>query len=149
MPGDESTGAPAEEPNASKWDSGLIVRLVITVLMLLVVVWWLSIVASKLSSQPTLSTDGKVIFDEFQRAKDILIAVLPLLTLALGYWFGAQGTDKAEKKADAAEKKAGDATEEAKTAGNQVKAFLQVSDEDLITKAQAAAPEAFGRTKNR
>ena len=119
-------------------DGGMIARLVITAMLLLLCGWWLWVVSKNLSVQPVLSEDGKVIFDQFQRAKDVLLAVLPLLTLALGYWFGTQGTAKAEEKAD-------EAKQEAQAAQERVVAIVGASsDEQLLAKAQAANPRAFG-----
>ena len=130
------TTATDESPQKVDW--GMIARLLITAMLLLLCGWWLWVVAQKLSIEPVLSSDGKVVFDQFQRAKDVLLAVLPLLTLALGYWFGTQGTAKAEQKADEAKK-------DAKTAQEQVVAIVGAStDVDLLAKAQSVNPRAFG-----
>ncbi len=122
---------------SEKWTAALTVRLVITLLVTVIVGFWLVMVAQRLHIAPVVSTDGTVIYDEFVRAKDILIAVLPLLTLALGYWFGAQGADKAEKKADEAEKKTKETEAQAKTLEDQVKAFYKVADQGVIAQAEA------------
>lgn len=115
---------------AGSKDSGLVARLVITVALFALSAWWLWVVWQKLSVQPVLSDDGKVIFDEYARAKDVLLVVVPLLTLALGYWFGAQGTAKAEEKAEKAEKK--------------LQATLSVGSTDLYEEAMKLDPKAFG-----
>lgn len=126
------------DQSSRKLDGGMIARLAITAMLLLLCGWWLWVVYENLSIQPALSEDGKVIFDQFARAKDVLLAVLPLLTLALGYWFGTQGTAKAEEKAD-------EAKQEANSAKEQVVAIVGAStDVDLLAKAQQANPEAFG-----
>lgn len=95
----------------------------LTALLLGLTVWWLVLVANEMSTQPQVGSDGKVVMDEFQRAKDILLVVLPLLTTALGYWFGAAGREKAEGKADMAEKK--------------LNAVIDVSDKGTLKQAMA------------
>lgn len=124
-------------PSSEKWTATLTVRLIITVLMLLVVGFWLLIVAQRLGTAPVTSTDGTIVYDEFGRAKDILIAVLPLLTLALGYWFGAQGADKAEKQAEQADQKAKASEQQKLTLEDQVRAFYKVAPTDVITAAES------------
>lgn len=126
--------------NPSGWrDPGLIIRTVLTAILLVVCAWWLWVVASNVSIKPVMSDDGKIIFDQFARAKDVMLAVLPLLTLALGYWFGSAGTAKAEEKADKAQDKADKVQ-------RQVAALTDVADPgaDLLNKAQKKHPEAFG-----
>lgn len=120
-----------------EWTATLSVRLVITVLMTVIVGFWLIMVAQRLNVAPVVSKEGTVIYDEFARSKDILIAVLPLLTLALGYWFGAQGADKAEKKAEEADKKTKETEAQAQALDDQVKAFYKVADQDVIARAEA------------
>lgn len=120
-----------------KWTATLSVRLIITFLMTVIVVFWLIVVAQRLNVAPVVSKEGTVIYDEFARSKDILIAVLPLLTLALGYWFGAQGADKAEKKADEADKKTKETEAQAQALDDQVKAFYKVADQNVIAQAEA------------
>lgn len=88
-------------------------------LLLLLTVWWLYVVANHLSVAPQTNESGEVVLDTFQRAKDILLVVLPLLTTALGYWFGAAGKEKAEQKAEAAQS-------------------------ELLDVAKRANPQAFG-----
>lgn len=78
------------------------IRGVVTVLLVLGVGAWLFVVSLKLGTVPVVDSAGNVILDEYQRAKDILLVVLPLVTTAMGYWFGAQGKDKAEDRADKA-----------------------------------------------
>ena len=67
-------------------------------------------------------------YDEFQRAKDIFVLVLPLLTTAVGYWLGSQGTAKAEEKTEVAQK--------------QKEALLGAGSDDLLTKG--ATPQSVG-----
>ena len=123
----------------NKWaeDPGHVARVAFTVVLLAISAWWLWVVAQKLSIQPQLSDDGKVIFDEYSRSKDVLLVVLPLLTLALGYWFGSAGAAKAEEKADKAEDKAGEKDKQLQTA-------LGLLPPDLYQAAVAADPQAFG-----
>ena len=114
-------------------------RVVITVGLFLLVAWWLWAVWRHIGDVPTQDTNGDVV-DRFQRAKDILLVVLPLLTTALGYWFGAEGKDKAVSSAAEAEKTA-------KTEQTKVQALLQVAPEDQVTAAKKQYPEAFGLTQ--
>ena len=86
-----------------KENFGVITRFVLTLVLLGLTIWWLAVVASLLGVGPTNDKAGKLLFDPFQRSKDILLAVMPLPTVALGYWFGAAGKQEAEKKADKAE----------------------------------------------
>jgi hypothetical protein len=104
-------------------------RGIFTVAILLAAAWWLYVVASKLGKAPTKDAQGNVV-DEYQRAKDVLLVVLPLVTTAIGYWFGAQGKEKAEEKAS--------------QANDQSRAIAAVSgDPDILAKARAKYPSAF------
>jgi hypothetical protein len=92
---------------------------------------------SQISSVPTRDDDGQTL-DTYQRAKDVLLVVLPLLTTALGYWFGAAGRESAEAKASAA-------LSEAKRTQQKLEGVLGSSrEQDLLSKAQALYPDAFG-----
>jgi hypothetical protein len=42
--------------------------------------WWPYVVYQHLGIKPEGDTAGKVVLDEFQRSKDILLVVLPLFT---------------------------------------------------------------------
>ena len=78
----------------------------------------------------------------YQRSSDVLRTVLPLLTIALGYWFGAAGKERAEKRAE-------DAQDEATAAKQKLSVVLGASNEpDLLDKANSAHPEAFEDTPN-
>lgn len=116
----------------------MIARLAITAVLLLGCGWWLWVVSQNLSVRAEVGADGAIVLDQFQRAKDVLLAVLPLLTLALGYWFGTQGTAKAEEKADKA-------TADAKNAEERIATIVGASqDTDLLTRARQQNPRAFG-----
>jgi hypothetical protein len=106
------------------------IRGAFTLLLLVLTVWWLTVVASKLGNKPQVDESGAVTLDEFQRAKDILLVVLPLLTTALGYWFGAAGKATAEEKAEAAT--------------TQLQEVLDVGGEGLLAAAKQRNPGAFG-----
>src|SRR4051812_50174396 len=69
-------------------------RVLITTGLFVFVAWWLFVVAGHLGDSPVVDQQGNVVMDEFQRTKDILLVVLPLLTTALGDWFGSGGKDK-------------------------------------------------------
>jgi hypothetical protein len=71
----------------------------ITILFAAIVVWWLYEVAQRLGLAPVVNDQGAVVLDEFQRAKDILVLVFPLLTAAGGYWLGNKGAESARAEA--------------------------------------------------
>src|SRR5262245_2336795 len=77
-------------------------RFVLTLLLFALAVWWLIELAFQLGTAPTIDAQGKIVVDKFQRAKDILLVVLPLVTSALGYWFGAQGKEQEQERAESA-----------------------------------------------
>jgi hypothetical protein len=107
-------------------------RVVITAGLFVFVAWWLIVVARHLGDAPVVDQNGDVVLDEFQRTKDILLVVLPLLTTALGYWFGSEGKDEADKTAK---------SEQAK-----VQALLHVANPGQVTAAKKQNPDAFGLT---
>jgi hypothetical protein len=115
-------------------------RVLITTGLFLFVAWWLFVVSGHLGDAPVVDKQGNVVMDEFQRTKDILLVVLPLLTTALGYWFGSEGKDKAE---DAAK----EATKTAKDEQAKVQALLEVTPEDQVRVAKKRSREAFGLTQ--
>jgi len=90
---------------------------------------------------PVYSKDGTVQLDQFARAKDIFVLLLPLMTTAAGFWLGSQQTGHAQKQAAAAR-----AT--AKKATDQQTAILSVTPplpggKDVLTAAKEAHPEYF------
>lgn len=115
-----------------------IVRASLTLILLGLSIWWLAEVASRLGTAPTKDTKGNIIVDQYQRAKDILLVVLPLVTTALGYWFGSQGKDKAETAANAAK----DETQNTKEQLAGVKAVVSTNPE-LLERAKHLYPKAF------
>ncbi|MEU0794894.1 hypothetical protein ABZ342_32950 [Amycolatopsis sp. NPDC005961] len=92
-----------------------------------------------IGSPVTKNSDGTTV-DQFQRAKDILLVVLPLLTTALGYWFGSAGRQQAEDKADQAHDVAG------KTQRKLESVLASSTEQNLLEKAMVKDPEAFGTT---
>jgi hypothetical protein len=81
---------------------GAFFRALVTVALLLATLWALWHVYHVIDEPPIVDQAGKVTLDVYQRAKDILLVVLPLLTTALGYWFGAKESEKAQKDKDTA-----------------------------------------------
>ncbi len=115
---------------------GMWVRAVITVALLALAGAWLWVIFGELGVGPSKAVDGSVV-DTYQRAKDILLVVLPLLTTALGYWFGAAGKQKAEDQAQKA-------VAQADKASRKLESVLANStDGDLLDKAKATDPNAF------
>lgn len=114
------------------------IRAALTTLLLALAIWWLFIASQYLSDAPRVDEEGNVALDEFQRAKDILLVVLPLMTAAAGYWFGAAGKERAENRADQASK---DADNEKR----KIQAILDSSETTgLLAKAMKKYPDAFG-----
>ncbi|MGJ7442177.1 hypothetical protein [Aquipuribacter sp. MA13-6] len=105
-------------------------RLILTLALLAILVWWLLETRARMDAEP-LIRDGVVVVDAFKNAQTILLVVVPLATTAIGYWFGAQGKEKAEGKAEAA------------TA--QLNAVVDSSTEPLLQRAMREHPQAFGQ----
>lgn len=114
------------------------VRGLVTLVILSMTLWWLVVVGARLGTPPVMGEGGAVLVDEYARAKDILLVVLPLTTTAFGFWFGVQGKDKAEEKADRAEEKADKAVGESKAL------IASSTDPELLQRARDTYPEAFG-----
>ena len=113
------------------------IRAGLTGLLFLTSAYWLLEVAGQIPAVPTRDTEGQVL-DTYQRAKDILLVVLPLLTTALGYWFGAAGRENAEAKARFA-------MAEANKTQQRLEGVLGSSaDESLLSRAQELYPDASG-----
>ena len=112
-------------------------RLALTLVLLAILVWWLWEARGRVATEPLIK-DGVVVVDAFKNTQTILLLVVPLATTAIGYWFGAQGKEKAEEKAAQAEEKAGEASA-------QLTAVVGAStDDSLLEKARTQYPEAFG-----
>jgi hypothetical protein len=117
--------------------TAMYIRAVLTGILFLITTYWLLEVAGQISSVPMRDNEGNVL-DTYQRSKDVLLVVLPLLTTALGYWFGAAGRENAEAKATLA-------MSEAKRTQQKLEGVLGSSrEEDLLSKAQELYPDAFG-----
>jgi hypothetical protein len=106
------------------------IQFVLTLVLLAIAVWWLVEVATMMGRAPTIDSSGHVMVDRFQRAKDVLLVILPLLTSALGYWFGARDKDRVQGQADSAK--------------DQLNAVVATSsDPELMRKAKEMYPTAF------
>ncbi|HEY2225772.1 hypothetical protein [Actinomycetospora sp.] len=95
---------------------------------ILIAVYWLSVVAGYLSAPTVKDPQGNII-DPYARSKDILLLVFPLVTIVFGYWFGQQGKETAEKKAD--------------DAGRKLNSVLDAADPGLLQKAKSNSPGTF------
>jgi hypothetical protein len=102
--------------------------LIVTILTAGIVIWWLILVATRIGVKPVVE-NGNVVLDEWNRAKDILLVVLPLFTATLAYWVGQRGT--AEAKEEAAGAKA------------QLDAVIDSSPEGILKRAKNDHPDAF------
>ena len=117
--------------------AAMYIRAVLTGVLFLITTYWLLEVAGQISTVPTQDDQGHVL-DTYQRSKDVLLVFLPLLTTALGYWFGAAGRENAEAKAI-------QAMSEARRTQQKLEGVLGSSQEqDLLSKAQSLYPDAFG-----
>jgi hypothetical protein len=108
--------------------SGFVGALVVTIFTAAIVTWWLILVANRIGVKPVVE-NGSVTLDEWSRAKDILLVVLPLFTATLAYWVGSRGT--------------ADAKEEAAGAKAQLDAVIDSSPEGILKKAKKDHPDAF------
>ena len=115
-------------------DVALWIRGALTLVLLALTAWWLLKVSTTLDASPIKDSDGNVV-DSYQRAKDILLAVLPLLTLALGYWFGSAGKEKSDAKADAAQ--------------TRLTAVMDAGEPGLLQRARQLNPKAFGEKEEK
>ncbi|MEY2474043.1 MAG: hypothetical protein QOK28_3372 [Actinomycetota bacterium] len=113
------------------------------------VVWWLGLVAQRLNVQPVVK-DGTVILDEFQRAKDILLVVLPLFSATVAYFVGNQGAEKAKEEAKVAKDETQTAKQETAAAKKETtklrsahNALLEAAPAEVKDKARQLHPEAF------
>ncbi|MDF2145485.1 hypothetical protein [Knoellia sp. p5-6-4] len=121
--------------------TAMYIRAMITGILFVITAYWLLAVAGQISSVPTWDGQGHVL-DTYQRAKDVLLVVLPLLTTALGYWFGAAGREHAEAKA-------AQAMTEVKRTQQKLEGVLSTSrEQDLLSKAQTLYPDAFGLSRS-
>jgi hypothetical protein len=102
-----------------------------TLLTAAIAFWWLYVVYQRLGMKPEVDQAGKVVLDQYQRAKDILLVVLPLFTAALAYWTGSAGTTQAKQEATETKK--------------QLNAVLDSSPEGVLSKAKQEHPEAFAK----
>ena len=96
------------------------------------VVWWLVIVAQRIGVKPEVE-NGNVVLDEWSRAKDILLVVLPLFSASIAYWVGAQ----------VGAKETNEAKSEAAGAKDKLEAVLDASPQGTLESAKEAHPEAF------
>lgn len=73
-------------------------------------------------------TENKGFVDELANAKDLVTYVGAFFTMMAGYWFGSNGKDKAEQKAD-------DAQKEAETAKANERALVAAATPDILKAA--------------
>jgi hypothetical protein len=93
-----------------------------------ILIWWLILISDRLGVEPVVK-NGKVVLDEWGRAKDILLVILPLFSASLAYWVGSQGTTDAKKEAQGAK--------------DRLDAVIDSSPEGVLQKAKTAHPDAF------
>lgn len=96
------------------------------------VVWWLYLVSERIGVKPEVEM-GSVVLDEWGRAKDILLVVLPLFSASIAYWVGAQ----------VGAKETSEAKTEAAGAKGKLEAVLDASPQGTLETAKEKHPEAF------
>ena len=112
-------------------------KMIVTVVTAGIAVWWLIEVSYRIGEAPMKDGAGNITVDTYQRAKDVLVLVLPLFSAAIGYWLGSVGKEKADAGKENAEAAA------AKKA-QALDAVLGVSnDEELLQRARDTFPDAF------
>lgn len=119
------------------------VRIGLAALIVVMVGSWLWLVGSRLGVPPEYTEDGKLIIDQYARAKDILVAVLPLATTVLGYYFGAAGKDKAEESAQKAQEEANSARQQVSEARGVVAGLSAGVDSSVLQTVRARYPQFF------
>lgn len=119
--------------------------IVVTALVFILVLVWMVAVWQNLGSVPEHNDDGTLKIDKYARAKDIFVLVLPLLTTAVGFWLGSQGTAKAEEKAAKADEKAVVAEARVNTVQAQKEALLSVVEPTQVDAAEEKLGAKFGQ----
>ena len=122
---------PADDKGSSSDSIKAIGAVIVTIVTAGVTIWWLALVAQRLGVKPEVNAAGAVVLDQFQRAKDLLLVVLPLFSAASAYWVGNSGSTAAKK--------------EAETAKGKLEAVLDSSPEGILDTAKQKHPEAFSR----
>lgn len=127
---------------------GQLARVAFTLILLGLVAWWLVVVAGYLGTAPVKDPETKeVLVDPYQRSKDILLVVLPIVTIALGYWFGSQGKEKAEQRSqqaqESADQKVAEAQQKVAEADARTTALAANVNPQALEDARRAFPQAF------
>jgi hypothetical protein len=126
--------------------------LVVTLISFGLVGWALYHVFGNLGTAPITDGKGTIISSPLQNAKDVLTAVIPFASAAVGFWFGSDGKTQAQNQALQAQNQAKEAQGQASAerdravqADRQKAAVLSAADnaKDLLDKARQIAPEAF------
>jgi hypothetical protein len=119
----------------------LLARFVITMLLFAVVIFWMWMMSGDLRTGAINDVTGNAV-DPFQRSKDVLLVALPLLTTAVGYWFGAEGKEQAERRAHEAQEKSSSSLERALLAEAQLAAAKLTRHSTTPSEPTAAAGDA-------
>jgi len=109
--------------------------ILVSVVTAAIAIWWLYEVAVRLGVPPVKDDQGNIVIDQFQRAKDILIVVLPLFSASIAYWVGSSGTADAKK--------------EAQDSKSKLDAVLDASPQGMLQRAKELHPEAFTKLERR
>jgi hypothetical protein len=122
----------------------------VSVIVMIIVFGWLIIVWFNIGAAPVMGSDGKtVIYDPFLRSKDVFALILPLLTTAVGFWLGSQGTVEAQRQAKTAHNETVAAKDQTAQTNAQKAAIVAVAaaklpvGDDLMAEARHQHPEAF------
>lgn len=109
------------------------------------VIWALYYVFQDHGTAATFDAHGKKLVDKYENSKTTLLAVLPMASAAVGYWFGNKGISDANARADSAKDEAKAAQQETKAVVATASASLPVGT-DILAQAKADHPDAFGIT---
>jgi H+/Cl- antiporter ClcA len=84
-------------------------RGIITIILLALAAIVVAVALLNIATPPVMDSKGNVVMEPFENAMLVLTPVLAAATLALGYWFGASGKEKAEAGKEEAQATAAEA----------------------------------------
>ncbi|GLZ41340.1 hypothetical protein [Actinokineospora sp. NBRC 105648] len=116
------------------------IRALITLALVGVVMWCLILVSNQLFAGAFTDSAGNTV-DPHQRAKDLLLVVMPLVTTVLGFWFGTRDQDRVRASAAVQVEQA---ENRAAAAIDKLTTVTAVSTEpDLLPRARTLRPDLF------
>ncbi|MBS3178350.1 MULTISPECIES: hypothetical protein [unclassified Pseudoclavibacter] len=119
-------------------------RGVFTLILLLIVTAAVTLAIATSATVPTFDAKGTLLVDPHENSKDILAVVLAPATLALGYWFGSSGTERAEEQRATAVVAERTTKEKLNDAQSVVAALESDASPVRLAELKARYPQAFG-----